>query len=182
VDPELVVRAKAGDRAAFERIALESSDELYAIATGILRDREAAADALQNALVHIWQDMPTLREPDRFAAWARRVLVNRCYQIIRARRRWPVPVSISPVDAVVGDAERELGTRDEIERAFARLSPEQRAVVVMHYFRDRPQDEIAESLGISVGTVKSRLHHAKRLIRAAIEADARPTRQEGPAG
>jgi RNA polymerase sigma-70 factor (ECF subfamily) len=181
VDHELVSLAQQGDRAAFERVALEISDELFAIASGLLRDRDAAADAFQVALVRIWRDLPSLRDRDRFPAWARRVLVNCCYQAIRARRRSPVTVAISPIDSIAADSERALGTRDELERAFSRLSPEHRAVVLLHYYRDLPIDEIADNLGIALGTVKSRLHHARRALRAAIEADARPARQEGPA-
>jgi RNA polymerase sigma-70 factor (ECF subfamily) len=179
VDRELVEQAQRGDRAAFERLALAASDGLYAIATGILRDRDAAADALQVALVRIWRDLPTLRDAGRFDAWSRRVLVNRCYQLLRTTRRWPAPVPIAPADALVGDSERAFGARDELERAFVRLTPEQRAVVVLHYYEDMPQDAIAGALGISVGTVKSRLHHARRALRAAIEADARPVEEGG---
>ena len=181
MDRELVRVAQRGDRAAFERVAFAISDDLFAIAAGILRDRDAAADALQVALVRIWRDLPSLREPERFDAWARRVLVNRCYQVIRSARRWPAPVAIEASDAVVDDVQRPVGQRDELERAFRRLSAEHRAVVVLHYYRDMTQDEMASLLGISGGTVRSRLHHARRAMRAAIEADARPARQEGPA-
>lgn len=180
LDRKLVQDAQGGDRAAFERLALAISDELYAIATGILRDPESAADALQVALVRIWRDLPALRDVERFEAWARRIVVNRCYQLLRTARRWPTPVPIAPSDAVVGDAEWAFGARDELERAFVRLSPEHRAVLVLHYFHDLPQDAVAEALGISAGTVKSRLHHARQALRAVIDADARPVAQGGP--
>lgn len=169
-----------GDRRAFERIALDLSDDLFAIAAGILRDREAAADALQVALMRIWRDLPALRDVERFDAWARRVLVNRCYQLIRAERRHPVSIQIDPDMTAIGDAEHALSHRDEIERAFRRLSPEHRAVVVLHYYRDLTLEQVAAWLDVSVGTVKSRLHHARRALRAAIEADARLA-QEGQA-
>jgi RNA polymerase sigma-70 factor, ECF subfamily len=90
-------------------------------------------------------------------------------------------VPMSPVESIAGDTGPDYETRDELERAFVRLSPEQRAVVVLYYVHDRTMDDVAESLDLSIGTVKSRLHHARRALRAAIEADARPARQEGPA-
>ena len=180
MDRDLVERAHRGDREAFEGLAFGISDGLYAIATGILRDPDVAADALQVALVRIWRDLPTLRDIDRFEAWSRRILINRCYQVLRAARRWPTPIEILPTDAAVGDASQALGMRDELERAFLRLSPEHRAVVVMHYFQELRHEEIAQWLGISTGTVKSRLHHARAALRAALEADARPAHVGGP--
>lgn len=181
MDRELVSAARNGDRRAYERVALELSDDLFAIAAGILRDREAAADALQVALVRIWRDLPSLRDLDRFDAWARRVLVNRCYQVIRGERRRPIAIPVDEEPAAGGDVEHQLADRDELERAFRRLSPEHRAVVVLHYYRDLPLDGVAAALNVSLGTVKSRLHHARRALRAAVEADARPARQGGPA-
>lgn len=181
MDSEFVRLAQRGDRAAFERVAFELSDDLFAIAVGILRDREAAADVLQLTLVNIWRDLPSLREPERLRAWSRRILVNRCYQTLRYSRRWPVFVPIDPVESLSQSASPDVETRDELERAFVRLTPEQRAVVVLYYLHDRTMDDVAANLDLSIGTVKSRLHHARRALRAAIEADARPARQEGPA-
>jgi RNA polymerase sigma-70 factor (ECF subfamily) len=173
LDRRLVARAKDGDRVAFERLASEISDGLYQAALRILRDREAAGDALQAGLVRIWRDLPSLRDPERFEPWAHRVLVHCCYAQLRSERRqgW---ARVTPTDAIVDDTQLATSDRDELERAFVRLTPEQRAAIALIYYRDLTITEAAEWLGIAEGTLKSRLHYARRSLRAALEADTRP--------
>jgi RNA polymerase sigma-70 factor (ECF subfamily) len=179
VDLALVERARKGDRDAFGALASEISDRLYSVAARIVRDPDAAGDALQSALVQIWRDLPSLRDPARFEAWAHRVVVNRCRAQLRADRRRPQILVVSPRDAIVTDSEGALGAKDELERAFRRLTPDQRAVVVLVYFRDLTLPQVASWLGISIGTVKSRLHYARLALRASLEADARTSTVEG---
>ena len=179
MDRRLVDRAQRGDRDAFAQLATIASDRLFAIALRILRDVDAAGDALQLALVHIWRDLPTLRDPDRFEAWSYRLIVRQCHAELRRARRRPQAVDLLSTDAAIGDAQVSVSLRDELERAFDRLSADQRAVLVLMYYRDQSIQEIAESLGIPEGTVKSRLHYARSAMRAAVEADARPVTQEG---
>jgi RNA polymerase sigma-70 factor (ECF subfamily) len=88
-------------------------------------------------------------------------------------------LGLVPGDRSVGDAQVSVGNRDELERAFARLSAEQRAVLVLTYYRDLSLGQVAESLGVSVGTVKSRLFAARRAMRAALDADERLVINEG---
>ena len=179
MDRFLVEQARRGDREAFTTLAFELSDRLFAVAHRILRDFDAAGDALQVTLVRIWQDLPALRDADQIEGWSYRILVRACHdQLRRQRRRAPVldllpplPDEPAPDDAVVD--------RDQLERAFRRLSTEQRAAVVLQYYRGLTLPEIAEALGVPVGTVRSRLHYAKRAMRAAIEADSRPPIQKG---
>jgi len=179
MDRFLVEQARRGDREAFTTLAFELSDRLFAVAHRILRDFDAAGDALQVTLVRIWQDLPALRDADQIEGWSYRILVRACHdQLRRQRRRAPVldllppfPAEPAPDDAVVD--------RDQLERAFRRLSTEQRAAVVLQYYRGLTLPEIAEALGVPVGTVRSRLHYAKRAMRAAIEADSRPPIQKG---
>jgi RNA polymerase sigma-70 factor, ECF subfamily len=173
VDRRLIERAQQGDRSAFTELAHEVSDRLYAVAVRILRDPDTAGDVLQAALVTIWRDLPDLREPERFEGWSYRVVVRRCHSHLRSVRRLPATVELLPDDATVGDAETSVGLRDELERAFTRLSTDQRAVVVLLYYRGLTIPEIGTALGISGGTVKSRLHSARAALRAALEADAR---------
>jgi RNA polymerase sigma-70 factor (ECF subfamily) len=179
VERALVERARLGDRAAFAQLATTISDRLYGLASRILRDREGAADVLQAALVEIWRDLPSLRDADRFEAWAHRVTVNCCRAHLRRTRGHPRALNLLPSDEIVDDAQIALSARDEIERAFARLTAEQRSVLVLAYVRDLSVDDIAVQLGVSPGTVKSRLFHARRAMRAAIEADARAATLEG---
>ena len=174
VDRGLIEQAQRGDRDAYTKIATQSSDRLFAVAIRILRDSDAASDALQAALVQIWRDLPSLRDPDRFDAWSYRVVLNCCRAQRRRARRIVPALDLMPDDAVVSDSQVTIAMRDELERAFRALPDDQRAVLVLLYYRDLTVDDIAETLGISPGTVKSRLHYARQAMRAAIEADARP--------
>jgi RNA polymerase sigma-70 factor (ECF subfamily) len=175
-----VVQAQVGDREAFALLVHATSDRLYAIATRILRDGDLAEDALQGALVTAWRQLPTLRDPARFEAWIRRLLVHACYAEARRRRSWTTNVRVLPVDGPVGpDGLLSIVERDALDRAFRRVSIEQRAVFVLHHHLGLSLVEIAETLGIPAGTARSRLHYATRLLRAAIEADAAPVVTEG---
>jgi len=180
---DLVERAQAGDRDAFAALATASIDRSYAIAYRILRDMHLAQDATQQALLSAWRDLPTLREPARFEAWLYRLVVRACYAEARSVRRSGGHVRlIEPDSPFDPDPASLLADRDELERGFRRLPPEQRAVLVLHHYLGYPLTEIAETLEIPVGTARSRLHYATRQLRAAIEADARPTSpQERPA-
>jgi RNA polymerase sigma-70 factor (ECF subfamily) len=177
---ELVVRAQGGDREAFASLVHATSDRLYAIATRILRDGDLAEDALQGALVSAWRQLPSLRDPARFEAWLRRLLVHACYAEARRRRSWTANVRVLPVDGPVGpDGLLSVVERDALDRAFLRISIEQRAVFVLHHHLGLSLVEVAETLGVPAGTARSRLHYATRLLRDAIEADAAPVVTEG---
>ena len=169
----LVERASAGDHDAFAALATAASARLDAAARLILRDRELARDAVQNALVRAWRDLPGLRDPDRFDAWLHRLLVNSCLDELRRSRRRPVEVELQPIDEPSsGDNARRLADRDLVERALARLDPEHRALVVMHYYLGYPLPEAAASLGISLPAAKSRLHRAMEGLRRVLAVDA----------
>jgi RNA polymerase sigma-70 factor (ECF subfamily) len=179
VETELVVRAQAGDEAAFGRLISAAGGRLHAVAYRILRDPDLAEDATQQALLMIWRDLPRLREPERFSAWAYRLLVRACYRVAKQMRYWTPDFHLLPTDQPTGtDEMTRVLDRDEIERAFRRLSVDHRAVVVLHHYMDLPLTQVAESLGIPVGTARSRLHYALRSLRASLEADARLTPQE----
>ena len=167
---ELVERAGRGDHDAFAVLATAASARLDAAARLILRDGELARDAVQNALVRAWRDLPGLRDPDRFDAWLHRLLVNACLDEARRRRRRPIEVEINPVrePAMAVDDALHVADRDVVERALARLDPEHRALVVLHYYLGMPLSDVAVTLGIPIGTVKSRLHRALGEMRLAI--------------
>ncbi len=164
----------AGDLEAFNELVRHRIDQLYAMARLVLRDSERAADATQEALVAAWRDLSALRDPERFESWLRRLLVNACYQQARRdnRRRHYEAAAVS-VHPVAPDPAIALADRDQVERGFRRLDEQQRALVVLHYYLDLPLAETAASLGIPLGTVKSRLHRTNELMRASLEADAR---------
>ena len=170
----LVERARAGDEEAFASLARAAGDRLLAIAYRILRDLGLAEDAVQQTLVLAWRELPSLRDVDRFDAWLRRLLVNACYREARRGRRLAANVRALPIDhASQSDDVAAVVARDQLERGFRRLPPEQRAVFVFHHYLGLTLIEVAAELGVPLGTVKSRLHYATNTLRAAIEADLR---------
>ena len=181
MDRDLVERARAGDQEAFADLVHQVSDSLFGVARRILRDPGLAEDVLQNALVTIWRKLPHLREPERFDAWAFRILVNACYADASRNRRWAATVRVLPVGrADQVDDYQAISDRDELERAFRRLPLDHRAVFVLHHHVGLPLVAVAETLGIPDGTARSRLHYATRALRAAFEAGQTPTKvQEG---
>jgi len=166
--------AREGDEEAFTDLARAVGDRLMAIAYRILRDVDRAEDAVQQTLVTAWRELPKLRDPDRFDAWLRRILVHACYTEARRRRDWAANVRVLPVDGPAGgDDLASVIDRDRLERAFRRLSPEQAAVFVLHHYVGLSLPEIAAELGVPLGTVKSRMHYASSALRAGLDADAR---------
>jgi RNA polymerase sigma-70 factor, ECF subfamily len=179
MDTDLVVRAQRGDEEAFASLAVAAGDRLHAVAHRILRDIDLAEDATQHALLAIWRDLPTLRDPARFDAWSYRLLVRACYAEGRRTRQWAPNLRLLPADEPqVAEGLSTVVDRDQLERGFRRLSIDHRAVVVLHHYLDLPLEQVAETLGVPLGTVRSRLLHAMRGLRAALDADARPARQE----
>jgi RNA polymerase sigma-70 factor (ECF subfamily) len=179
MDTDLVTRAQGGDEGAFVSLVMAVGDRLHAVAHRILRDTDLAEDATQQALLAIWQDLPQLRDPARFEAWSYRLLVRACYAEGRKSRRWAPNVRMLPAhEPMATDGMSSVVDRDQLERGFRRLSIDHRAVVVLHHYLDLSLAEVAESLGVPEGTVRSRLHYAMRGLRAALDADARPTSRE----
>jgi RNA polymerase sigma factor (sigma-70 family) len=177
---DLVERAMDGDRDAFGMLVLQISDRMYALAARILRDSDLAEDAFQTALTNAWRQLPSLRDPDRFEAWVRRLVVHACYAEARRRRTWAANVRVLPVEGPAGrDDIPSIDDRDALDRAFRRLSVEHRAVFILHHHVGLPLVEIAETVGIPAGTARSRLHNAIRMLRDAIEADAAPVTNQG---
>jgi RNA polymerase sigma-70 factor, ECF subfamily len=172
MDEELVRRAARGDADAFDALARDRIDRLFAIAIRILRDHHDAEDAVQVALWTAWSDLPGLREPARFDAWLYRLLIRACYRASRTRRRRAAIVAIVPeIHDLPGTASADaILERDALEQAFASLTTEQRAVVVLHHYLGLGLDEIAAIVGVPHGTARSRLHYALLKLRSAIEA------------
>lgn len=172
---DLVARARSGDEDAFASLAAEIVDPCYALAYRILRDPELAHEATQRALLGVWRDLPKLSDPGRFEAWLHRSVVHACYDEARRERRWNARVRLAVVRPLTTspDLAGSVVDRDELERAFRRLSPEHRSVVVLHHYLGYPLVEVADVLGIPVGTARSRLHYATRRLRESIEVETR---------
>jgi RNA polymerase sigma-70 factor, ECF subfamily len=176
MDPVLVNRARQGDKEAFTSIVLAMGGRLYSVAYGILRDTNRAEDAVQQALLNAWRQIPRLRDDSRLEAWLFRLVINASYTELRHTRRWQPGLHLvtePETGSEAGDAQVRVAERDELERAFRGLSGEHRAVLVLHHYVGFSVSEIGEAIGISPGTVRSRLHYARQRMRAAMEADAR---------
>jgi RNA polymerase sigma-70 factor (ECF subfamily) len=172
---DLAERARQGDHDAFTALVDGSIGRLYSVACLILRDRDRAHDAVQEALVAAWRDIRGVRDPDRIDAWFRRLVVRACYRQVRSeRRRTIVELRVVPDEPPISPGpELSVVDRDRIERGFARLGPEQRAILVLYHYLGLPLVEVAETLDIPSGTAKSRLSRALAAMRAALDADDR---------
>ena len=169
---DLVERAGRGDHDAFALLVRASIGELEAVARLILRDPELARDAVQDTYLRAWRDLPGLRDPDRFDAWLHRLTVNACLDAVRRRRRRPIEVDLEPLASPsVGDQTGRVADRDQLERGFRLLSPDHRAVLVLHYYLGLTVPGLADALGIPLGTAQSRLGRALAALREALGID-----------
>jgi RNA polymerase sigma-70 factor, ECF subfamily len=169
---DLVERAKQGDHDAFATLAGDAIARLDAAARLILRDPELARDGVQDGFIRAWRTLPALRDPDRFDAWLRRLVVHSCIDIMRRRRHRAIEVELTPIDGPTGvDFTSAIADRDLVDEALRHLDPEWRAVVVLHYFLGVPLPEVASMLGVPLGTAKSRLHRSLLAMRIAVGAD-----------
>lgn len=175
MQPDLVIRARNGDRDAFSQLATASFDQLFRTARLILRDEDRARDAVQDTLLSAWLHVRTVRDPDRFEAWLRRLLIHACYrEARRVGRRRVMELRVTPLDMPAAeDIQGMTALRDQLERGFRRLSTEQRAVLVVHHYLGLPDLDAAVVLDVPLGTYKSRLNRAAAALRAALEADDR---------
>ena len=170
---ETVERAIAGDKAAFSSLVEAAASQQYAIASLILRDRDRAQDAVQDALILAWRNISALRVPDAWDAWLRRLTVRACFAASRRERRRSrveVPAILGHEPAAQGDDILALAERDRMRRALDRLAIEQRAVIVLVYYVGLSLSDAAVSLDIPVGTAKSRLHRGLGVMRRALDA------------
>jgi RNA polymerase sigma factor (sigma-70 family) len=176
VQQELVLRAQRGDQAAFGSLIEGRLPRLYATAVLIVRSPELGQDAVQEALIRAWRDIRGLRDPQRLDAWLHRLLVRACYRIARTQRRRTiveVPLAYERDFAASGRDLDGVIDRHDLERAFGRMSPDHRTILVLTYYADLPLADVAVALEIPLGTAKSRLNRATSAFRAIAAADAR---------
>jgi RNA polymerase sigma-70 factor (ECF subfamily) len=179
MDPRIVRRAQDGDEEAFAILVDRVVDRFLGAARRILRDPQLAEDAAQQALLSVWRFLPDLRDPERFDAWAYKVLVKTCYSEARRRRRWQADVPLLSTDEPASDDLTSINERDRLERALQRLSVDHRTVLALVYYLDLPLNQVAVALDVPTGTVKSRLHRAQRALRSELDAAARQQRPDG---
>ena len=170
---QLVERARGGDHDAFAQLVRVAVVRLDKAARLILRDPELARDAVQETLIRAWRDLPKLREPDRFEAWLHRLTVNACLDLARKRRRRVVEVELTPIiDLEIPDGAAAHADRELVDQVLRRLDDNGRAIVVLHYYLGMPLSDVASTLGIPIGTVKTRLHRALGEMRLAVVPEA----------
>jgi RNA polymerase sigma-70 factor (ECF subfamily) len=182
MERRLVERAVHGDEEAFDQLVGRIGDSLYSVARRILRDTALAQDATQQALLAVWRNLPQLRDPDRFEAWAYRLLVNACHAEARRERRHRGNLRLLPHDEpMTPDPASSIAGMDELDRAFRRLSVEHRTVVVLVHYLGMTPSEAAVSMGTPAGTARSRLHYAIQQLRSAAGSEADAVAKRGTA-
>jgi RNA polymerase sigma-70 factor (ECF subfamily) len=176
----LVQRAVAGDREAFDTIVRGRMDAVYRTSLAILGNPADAGDAAQETFVSAWCHRDALRDPSLFDAWLGRINLNACRTQLRRRgrkriRELELPHSDGDCDPPAPGKSVEDRTADAeaFDRAFARLSVDDRAVLVFHHLQDMPVAQIATALGIPTGTIKSRLHRARAALECALAKESR---------
>ena len=170
VDAWLVASARCGDRAALGVLADRWQRRLLAHAVRLLGDGEAARDAVQAAWLEILRGLPRLDDVDAFPAWAYRIVSRRCTRAIRSlqkQRALVQAISAQPAP----DDDRISDPQDRLHAAIRQLPPEQRAALALHHFEHLSVAEVAVALAAPVGTIKTRLMHARRKLRAILEGD-----------
>ncbi|MDQ3690742.1 MAG: sigma-70 family RNA polymerase sigma factor [Chloroflexota bacterium] len=169
---DVVAEAQAGRAEAFEVLVDHFAPQVYRLASAIVGPDDAR-DVAQETFIAAWRELPRLRDPDRFEPWLRRILVNRSRNVLRGRQRRPAASLdlLGATDGLSGEPDfREAAhARQALDGAFAGLSADQRAVIALHYGADLSIRDAAKSMGVAVGTAKSRLNAALRRLRVAVE-------------
>jgi RNA polymerase sigma-70 factor (ECF subfamily) len=175
---DLIRRAARGDSRAFEMLVSTRAEPAFRIARAILGNESDARDATQDAFMSVWRELPRLRDPDRFDAWLRRILVNACRGQIRARGRVrEIPLEAAPDRAPAGPGMSEQVSGAEVlDKAFGRLDADKRAILVLHYLEHESVASIARAIGVPVGTMKWRLHSARAALERALRAEGEDRR------
>jgi RNA polymerase sigma-70 factor, ECF subfamily len=182
-DVELVRLAQRGDADAFDRLAAARIDRAYRLAVAIVRSEPNARDAVQDAFVAAWCQLPRLRDPARFDAWLDRIVVNACRMALRHERVVRLrEIEVEDPDGPAGGSRSHgqqpgpadgVADSDVVRRAMSHLDAGKRAILVLHHVEERPIAEIAAALRIPAGTVKWRLHAARSALQRAYEEETR---------
>jgi RNA polymerase sigma factor (sigma-70 family) len=162
-----VSRAKAGDRAAFDELVGPLVDQGFRLAFGMLHDREAAEDAVQEATVRSWRKLSNLRPGTEMRPWFLAIVANQCRTV--ARGRWWSVIRLEETRAAGGGFEDRIVRGADLRSALRKLAVDQREVLVLRYYLDLPLEEVAAITGVAVGTVKSRINRGLAAMRPHFE-------------
>jgi RNA polymerase sigma factor (sigma-70 family) len=161
---DLINQAKAGDRYAFDELVGPLVDQAFRLAYGMLHDREAALDAVQEATMRSWRKLGNLRPGTEMRPWFLAIVANQCRTIARGRWWSVLRMDIAP-QSEAGDFEDKVASGTDLRRALRKLAPAQREVIVLHYYLDLPLPEVAGITGLPLGTVKSRINRGIAALR-----------------
>lgn len=179
VSLDLVLRAQSGDHLAFEELMRLTVGDLAGLAQVLLGSRQDVEDAIQESFMRAWRGLRQLRDPRRFDPWMRRLVVNVCIDQ-RRNRGAQAALLRRRDDRVVGDHAEGIAEHLVLIEALRGLAPNHMVVLALAYYRDLSTAEIAAALDIPPGTAKSRIHHALRALRSAVEAQSRgPVSERG---
>lgn len=179
---KLIERCRAGDLAAFRPLVERHEDRIYSLARSMLGDEEAAKDAAQEAFIRAFRSLDRFQGSASFFTWLYRIATNVCLNSIRGQSTRADRISLDdmsradevPPDALFtddpgqSDFER-LELRERIDALLARLTPEHRAVIILKDLEGRTQEEIADLLDLSIGTLKSRLSRARANLKRLMQ-------------
>lgn len=170
-DAALIARVVEGDSEAFTDLMRRHEDRVFAVCLRLMGSRSAALDASQETFLTLYRKAGQYRATAAVGTWLYRIAVNTCYDLLRKEKRRssePIPDYLDPEDSTAQDAYTSVELRPSIEKALADLSPEFRSVVVLADVHGLSMPEVAETLEIPVGTVKSRLFRARRHLAASL--------------
>lgn len=162
--------AQAGDRDAFATLIDAEAQGAFRVAQVVVRDRLLAQDAVQEACIRAWRDLPTLRDAERWPQWFRRIAVRAAIDQARREGRQRRVTGVEPT-SFTADGTEAVSRRDALERVLRHLSADERALLALRFATDLELPDVATALGIPLGTAKSRLHRALTKLRARLEAD-----------
>ena len=171
-DEDLVRRFLDADRAAFAELVERHQRRVYNLAYRMLGRPEDAADATQEVFVSCLRKLSGFRGTSSFSTWLHRVAVNACYDILRRRSR-EQPVAEDPEPAPAADPAEAAVAAVDVQRALLQVPEEFRAVLILHDVQGVPYQDVAETLGAPIGTVKSRLHRGRVALARALRGEQR---------
>jgi RNA polymerase sigma-70 factor (ECF subfamily) len=164
-----ISRAKAGDRIAFDELVGPLIDHGFRLAFGMLHDREAAEDCVQEATVRSWRKLGNLRPGAEMRPWFLAIVANQCRTVIRGR--WWSVLRLETAEGAAGsEFEDRIVRGADLRAALRKLAPDQKEVLVLRYYLDLPLEEVAAITGVPVGTVKSRINRGLAAMRPHFDA------------
>src|SRR5947207_7133899 len=171
----LLVRCQVGDRGAFEELVTQCQPRLRAFLAKMLPRTQNVDDAAQDVWMDVFRDLPKLADPGAFLPWMYRIARNRAFRMLR---RKPHPtISIEATDAMAqatDDIDFDADDARGVHAALDQLIPEYREVLLLRFIEEMSYEDIAAVVEVPVGTVRSRIHNAKRILRGIIEKGQTP--------